>query len=141
MIGASGATVCVCYQLPLDPIPADAKAKFITKACNAYHAHVAAMRDLLGNRPPIQEHDGRIICIHCGRDYTDDDMGAPESCDIDDCPSYAARMAVAAADGSQLAINFENQERVMPHENREADRRRLCQHVRRVAQDPRLRRP
>ena len=40
VIDASGATVCVCYQLPLDPVPADTKAKFIAKACNSYHAHV-----------------------------------------------------------------------------------------------------
>ena len=108
VIDASGATVCVCYQLPLDPVPAVTKAQFISKACNAYHAHVAAMRDLLGNRPNIQEQDGRIICNDCGRDYTDDAMGAPENCDIDDCPSFAARCAVAKADaeGSQLFIEF-----------------------------------
>ena len=108
VINVTGATVCVCYQLPLDPIPAVTKAQFIAKACNAYHAHVAAMRDLLGDRPNIQEHDGRIICIHCGRDYTDDALGAPENCDIDDCPSFAARNAVAEADdvGVRPAIEF-----------------------------------
>ena len=36
VIDASGATVCVCYQLPLDPVPAVTKAQFIAKACNAY---------------------------------------------------------------------------------------------------------
>ena len=107
VIDTSGATVCVCYQLPLDPVPAITKAQFIAKACNAYHGHVAAMRDLLGDQPTIREHDGRFICIHCGRDYGCSD-DAPENCDTDDCPSFAARCAVAKADaeGSQLFIEF-----------------------------------
>ena len=97
VIDASGATVCVCYQLPLDPVPAVTKAQFIAKACNAYDEHVAAMRDLLGDRSNIQEYDGRIICVCCGRDYTGDDVPS-ENCDIDDCPSFAARCAVAEAE-------------------------------------------
>ena len=108
VIDASGATVCVCYQLPLDTVPAVTKAQFIARACNSYHGHVAALREILGDRPNIQEHDGRIICIHCGRDYTDDALGAPGNCDTDDCPSFAARRAVAEADsdGSQLSTKF-----------------------------------
>ena len=108
--------MCVCYQLPLDPVPAATKAQFIAKACNAYHAHVAAMRNLLGDRHHIQEHNGRIICIHCGRDYTDDDLRTPENCDIDDCPSFAARSSVAPADedSSLLTIAFATMYRFRP---------------------------
>ena len=110
VIDTSSATVCVCCQLPLDPVPAITKAQFIAKACNAYHAQVTVTRDLLGDQPTIRELYGRFICIHCGRDYGCSD-DAPENCDTDDCPSFAARGVVAEADndGSLLSVEFGSQ--------------------------------
>ena len=107
VVDRTGATVALCYQLPLDPVPAAIKAQSIARACNAFHRHLAALRDLLGNAPQIQERDGRVICINCYRDYTGDEP-VPEHCDIDDCPAFDARRAVAVADeeGTQLKIKF-----------------------------------
>ena len=82
VVDRSGATVALCYQLPLDPVPITVKAQFIAKACNAYHGHLAALCDLLGDAPQIQERDGRSICINCCRDYTGEEP-VPQDCDID----------------------------------------------------------
>ena len=101
------ATVALCYERPLDYVPAAVKAQFIATACNAYHGHIVALRNLLGDAPQIQHRNWRLICINCERDYTGE-VPTPESCDIDDCPAFAARRAVerADADTRQLKIKF-----------------------------------
>ena len=102
VVDRSGATVALCYQLPLDPVPITVKAQFIAKACNAYHGHLAALCDLLGDAPQIQDRNGRAICINCCRDYTSDELVA-EHCDIADYVAFAARQAGAVADEDDAA--------------------------------------
>jgi len=55
---------------------------------------LAALKDLLGDRPDVQ--DSR--CIRCGRYYRGDIESG--DCPSDDCPAYAARSAIAAAEGN-----------------------------------------
>lgn len=43
VIDRSGATVALCYQLPLDPVPAATKAGFIARACNTHGAMLEAL--------------------------------------------------------------------------------------------------
>ena len=99
---SSGATVCLCYQLPLDQVTSAAKAQFIATACNAYREHLAALEDLLGDLPNVQPRNGTFVCVHCDRDYGCGDIGEdiPHYCDSDDCPSFMARHAVAVAKGN-----------------------------------------
>ena len=55
---------------------------------------LAALKDLLGDRPAVQGG----VCRHCGRDYTGKDT--PEGdCPSDDCPSFKAKAAIADAEG------------------------------------------
>jgi hypothetical protein len=57
---------------------------------------LAALIDLLGDRPSVQE--GR--CIRCGREYGEykpDWAIETGDCPSDDCPSFIARAAIAEA--------------------------------------------
>lgn len=87
-----GATVALCYQLPLDPVPAATKARFIATACNAYHGQVAALRD---DRPGIQAANVCVACVNCCQEYTGE-WPEPEFCDIEDCPASAPYCVVVA---------------------------------------------
>lgn len=66
-------------------------AEFIVTACNLHARLVAALRDLLGDRPDIQ--DGQ--CIKCGRDYRDEPALEFGTCPCDDCPAYEAHRLLA----------------------------------------------
>lgn len=63
---------------------------------------LAALKDLLGDRPSVQNFQ----CIRCGRDYHGDDEYAIETgdCPSDDCPSYHARAAIAEAEAAGIAL-------------------------------------
>jgi hypothetical protein len=56
---------------------------------------LAALKDLLGDRPSIQD----FRCIHCGRDDQDIENG---DCPCDDCPSYQARIAITEAEAAGI---------------------------------------
>ena len=43
VIDRTGATVALCYQLPLDPVPAASKAEVIARACNAHTDMLVAL--------------------------------------------------------------------------------------------------
>lgn len=43
VIDRTGATVALCYELPLDPVPAAMKAEFIARACNAHAVMLEAL--------------------------------------------------------------------------------------------------
>jgi hypothetical protein len=61
---------------------------------------LAALKDLLGDRPSVQDFQ----CRRCGRDYHDIDEFAIETgdCPSDDCPSYQARAAIAEAEAASI---------------------------------------
>jgi hypothetical protein len=61
---------------------------------DAAPALLAALKDLLGDLPSVQQG----ICRHCGREYEHIQSG---DCPSDDCPSFHARAAIAAATGDQ----------------------------------------
>ena len=54
-----------------------------------------ALKGLLGDRPAVQGG----VCQHCGRDFIGEMLEG--DCPSDDCPSFKARAAIAAAEGSQ----------------------------------------
>lgn len=58
---------------------------------------LAALKDLLGDRPSVQGG----ICQHCGRDYIGDLIEG--DCPSDDCPSYHARTAIGEAEAAGIA--------------------------------------
>lgn len=43
VIDRAGATIALCYQLPIDPVPAAKKADFIALACNAHTDMLVAL--------------------------------------------------------------------------------------------------
>lgn len=43
VIDRARATIALCYQLPLDPVPAAKKAEFIALACNAHTDMLVAL--------------------------------------------------------------------------------------------------
>jgi hypothetical protein len=58
---------------------------------------VEALIDLLGDRPSVQRGE----CIRCGRQYHDIEYG---DCPSDDCPSFHARAALAAANRQPAVV-------------------------------------
>ena len=63
---------------------------------------LAALKDLLGDQPFIQEtgdpQAAFFHCIHCGREYGAGMDESADDCD-DDCPGMIARAAIAKATG------------------------------------------
>jgi hypothetical protein len=61
---------------------------------------LAALKDLLGDRPSVQNFE----CVWCGRDYGSFDELAIETgdCPSDDCPSYHGRDAIAEAEAAGI---------------------------------------
>ena len=63
---------------------------------------LAALKDLLGDQPFIQEtgdpQAAFFHCIHCGREYGAGMDESADDCD-DDCPGMIAREAIAKATG------------------------------------------
>jgi hypothetical protein len=62
-------------------------------------ALLEALKDLLGDRPDVQ--DGQ--CVRCGREYRDPDPDfdiQTGDCPSDDCPAFIARAAIALAEGT-----------------------------------------
>jgi hypothetical protein len=59
---------------------------------------LAALKDLLGDRPSVQDFQ----CIRCGRDYRAYDELETGDCPSDDCPSYHARVAIAEAEAAGI---------------------------------------
>ena len=93
-------TICHITNAEFSRKATEDHARFIAHACNCHADLVAALRDLLGDRPDVQEHNGRFVCLHCGRDYGCSD-DAQKACDSDDCPGFIARQMIvrAAAQG------------------------------------------
>jgi hypothetical protein len=63
---------------------------------------LAALKDLLGDQPFIQEtgdpQAAFFHCIHCGREYGAGMDESADDCDVD-CPGMIARAAIAKATG------------------------------------------
>lgn len=72
-------------------------AVFIITACNLHSRLMAAVVDLLGDRPDVQSGQ----CVHCGRDYTGHPDVSDGNCPADDCPAHKARLLLAAAEEAQ----------------------------------------
>jgi hypothetical protein len=61
---------------------------------------IAALQDLLGDQPDIQQGQ----CIRCGRDYSSEPALEGQCCPSDDCPAYGAREALARGRSHQRQL-------------------------------------
>jgi hypothetical protein len=74
---------------PMNGIDSAHIANEMAKRWNSHRALIAALEDLLGDRPDIQGG----ICQHCGRDYIGEALEG--ACPSDDCPAHKARAVIA----------------------------------------------